>query len=143
MNLSIWNPFREMERYLDRWSGQRRSDDRELTVADWLPAVDIHETNEAYELAVELPGVEKEDVGVTIDQGTLTIRGERKNLKQAEENGKIHRIECHYGTFSRSFTLPEEVDDTKVSATYQNGMLHLSVPKSEKAKPRSIEVKIR
>lgn len=144
MSLSIWNPFRDMERLLDRWSDQRTPGDKnDLAVADWHPSVDIHETKETYELDVELPGVEKDEVHVTIDRGVLTIRGEKKHLKRVAEGGKTHRIESAYGSFSRSFTLPDEVDDGKVQATYDKGVLHLIVPKSEKAKPRSIEVKVK
>ena len=146
MSMTVWNPFRDMERMLDRWSGQRSGaggGDREMTVADWYPAVDIHETPDHYELRVELPGVAKEDVNITIDRGLLTIRGEKKLVKRAEGEGKTHRVESTYGTFVRSFTLPDEVDDAKVDARYQDGILDLIIPKTEKAKPKAIEVKVK
>jgi len=112
-----------------------------LTVADWVPVVDIIETESEYLIKAELPEVKKEDVKITLQEGVLTIQGERKQEKE-EKGKKFHRIERTYGTFSRSFTLPGYVDDAKVSAEFRDGVLNLHLPKSEKAKPRAIEVKV-
>jgi HSP20 family protein len=143
-----WDPFRELEELserLNRVFGRlpvRRDNSKEaLTVADWVPAVDISESEGEYLIKAELPGVKKEDIKVTLQEGVLTIQGERKQEKE-EKGKKYHRIERSYGTFMRSFTLPDSADDSKVSAEFKDGLLYLHVPKSEKAKPKAIEVKV-
>ncbi len=145
MNLSVWDPFREMETLLDRYSRSARkslakSDDRTFEVGDWMPVVDIDETEDAFVVKAELPGVEKDDVSVNIDNDVLTIKGEKKT---ETEDKKRHRIECTYGSFVRSFTLPQAVKTEMVEAEYKNGVLNLTIPKSEEAKPKQIEVKIK
>lgn len=112
-----------------------------MTVADWAPTVDISETDAEYAIKAELPEVKKEDVKVTVEDGVLTLQGERKQEKE-EKGKKYHRIERSYGRFVRSFTLPDTVDESKVKAEYTDGVLHLHLPKSEKAKPKQIDVKI-
>jgi HSP20 family protein len=112
-----------------------------LTVADWTPTVDISETDGEYLIKAELPEVKKEDVKVTLEDGVLTLTGERRQEKE-EKTTKYHRVERSYGSFVRSFSLPELVDETKVKAEYKDGVLSLHLPKSEKAKPRAIEVKV-
>ncbi len=146
--LTRWDPFRELEELSDRLNrvfgrpASRRDDGKEaLTVADWVPAVDISESEGEYLIKAELPGVKKEDIKVTLQEGVLTIQGERKQEKE-EKGRKYHRIERSYGTFMRSFTLPDSADDSKVSAEFKDGLLSLHVPKSEKAKPKAIEVKV-
>lgn len=147
--LTRWNPFREMEDALERFGRlmprrpalQGESGQETMTIADWAPAVDIAETDNEYQIKVELPEVRKEDVKVAVNQGVLTIQGERRSERE-EQNKRYHRIERSYGTFLRSFTLPEGVNDDGVRARFKDGMLYVHVEKSEKAKPRSIEVKI-
>lgn len=112
-----------------------------MTVADWAPSVDISETDEEFHIEAELPEVKREDVRVTLGNGVLTLQGERKEERE-EKDRKVHRIERSYGRFVRSFTLPDLVDDTRVKAEFRNGVLHLHLPKSEKAKPKAIEVKV-
>ena len=148
MNVARWNPLRELEEMSERLNrflrrkDDRRSNDRELmTVADWAPSVDISETDEAFHIAVELPEVKKEDVRITVDNGILTLQGERTQERE-EKDRKIHRIERSYGRFVRSFSLPGIVDDTKVRAEFKNGVLYLDLPKSEKAKPKAVEVQV-
>jgi HSP20 family protein len=143
-----WDPFLELEELSERLNrvfgrpSVRRDNNKEaLTVADWIPAVDISESEGEYLIKAELPGVKKEDIKVTLQEGVLTIQGERKQEKE-EKGRKYHRIERSYGTFMRSFTLPDSVDDSKVSAEFKDGLLYLHVPKSEKAKPKAIEVKV-
>ena len=97
------------------------------------------ENEGSFIIKVELPGVDKDDVKVHIDNGTLTIKGEKKVEKKDE---KRHRVECVYGSFVRSFTLPQDVDIEKVAAGYKNGILSLTIPKLEKAKPKQIEVHV-
>jgi len=108
-------------------------------MADWAPSVDISESDEAFHIEADLPDVTKEDLKVTVDKGVLTLQGERKG----ENHGrKIHRIERDHGRFGRSFALPNLVDDAHVKAEFRNGVLHLVLPKSEKAKPKAIEVQV-
>ncbi|MEN8129462.1 MAG: Hsp20/alpha crystallin family protein [Pseudomonadota bacterium] len=145
MSLTLWDPFREMEELLDRYSRSARksiakSDDRTFEAGDWMPLIDIDETEDAFAVKAELPGVDKEDVHIDIDNGVLTIRGEKK---VETEDKKHHRVECAYGSFVRSFTLPQSVDTDQVEAEYKNGVLNLTIPKLEAAKPKQIEVKIK
>ncbi len=106
----------------------------------WVPATDIVEEADGVRIALELPGLKPEDVKITLENFVLTVRGEKKQI--AEENGKVYRYERVYGSFERSFTLPNTVDAEKVSASFENGVLTVSIPKSEKAKPREIQVKV-
>jgi HSP20 family protein len=119
----------------------RTSGKETMVVADWVPSVDVSETEGEYQIKAEIPDVKKEDVKVTVEDGVLTIQGERKQEKE-EKGKKYHRVECSYGSFVRSFTLPDLVDEGKVKAEFKDGVLNLKLPKSEKAKPKSIEVKI-
>jgi len=111
-----------------------------MAVADWIPIVDVVETDSEFQLLVELPGVEKEDVKLTVEAGVLTITGQPGQEK--DERQRYHRVERSYGRFARSFSLPDAVDEQKVGAEFRNGILIIHLLKSEKAKPRSIEVKI-
>jgi len=112
-----------------------------LTVADWMPTVDISETDHAYVIKAELPEVKREDVKVRVEEGVLTLSGERRQEKE-EKGKKYHRVERSYGSFVRSFALPESVDENGVQAEYKDGVLSLHLPKAEKAKPKAIEVKV-
>ncbi|MEX5214414.1 MAG: Hsp20/alpha crystallin family protein [Nitrospiraceae bacterium] len=148
MNLVRWDPFRELEEVSDRLNRvfgralTAKADGKEtMTVADWTPSVDISETEGEYIIKAELPEVKKEDVKITLEEGVLSIQGERKHEKE-EKGKKFHRIERAYGRFVRSFVVPDYVDEAKIKAEYQDGVLHLHLPKSEKAKPRAIEVKV-
>jgi len=150
MAIVRWDPFRELEEMSDRLnrmitrpgSAQSAGQAKEvMTVADWSPTVDISETEAEYAIKAELPEVKKEDVKVTVEDGVLTLQGERKQEKE-EKGKKYHRVKRSYGRFVRSFTLPDSVDESKVKAEYADGVLHLHLPKSEKAKPKQIDVKI-
>ena len=148
MALVKWDPFRDLEEMSDRlnrifarpavWQTQGRE---VMTVADWTPTVDISETASEYVIKAELPEIKKEEVKVTVEDGVLTILGERKQEKE-ESGKKFHRIERSYGRFVRSFTLPDSVDEGQVKAEYADGVLTLHLPKSEKAKQKQIEVKV-
>ena len=147
MTLVRWDPFRELEDMSERLNrvfsrpALRTSGKENLTVADWMPTVDISETEGEYLIKAELPDVRKEDVKVTVENGVLTLQGERRQEK--EEKGKrFHRVERSYGSFVRSFTLPESVDESFVKAEYKDGVLNLHLPKSEKVKPKAIDVKV-
>ena len=107
----------------------------------WTPPVDIVETEQELILKADVPEMTEKDIAISIEKGTLTIKGERKFEKKDDTAG-YHRIERGYGTFARSFGLPETVDPEKVSAAYKNGVLTVTLPKMEVAKPRTIEVKV-
>lgn len=145
MSLIKWNPWSEIEDMFNRYDravGLPRTGTQEvMTSGDWAPRVDIVENDNEFIIKAEIPDVKKEDVKVSVDNGVLTLKGERKQEKE-EKDKKFHRIERYYGSFTRSFTLPENVDESKVKATFKDGMLNLHVPKTEKAKPKAIEVKI-
>ncbi len=110
-------------------------------MAEWMPVVDIFEDEEEYVITAELPDVKKDDVRVTVENGVLTITGERKFEKE-ENNKRWHRVERAYGSFARSFALPDDGDVTKVNAEFKDGMLKVRVAKSESARPKQIEVKV-
>jgi HSP20 family protein len=105
----------------------------------WLPAVDVRETADEFVFVAELPGLTKKDVNITLEDKVLTISGER-SFEGKEENQNYHRIERAYGSFSRSFTLPHEVDQERVSANFKDGVLTVAVAKAEALKPRKIEI---
>ena len=144
-----WDPFRELDELQNRLSSLfgraplRRNGDKDeaITVAEWAPLVDIVEDDNEYLIKAELPEVKKEDVKVTVQDDVLTISGER-TFEKEEKGRKYHRMERAYGSFARSFTLPEDADGEKLAAEFKNGVLKVHLPKSEKAKPKSIEVKI-
>lgn len=149
--LTRWNPFREMDELQRRmsslldWGNLRRSNlttnDENITVREWAPLVDIAEDEKEYLIKVELPEVQKNDVKVTVEGGTLMISGERRAEKE-EKNRKFHRVERFYGRFERSFNIPEDADDTKVHAEFKDGVLRVHLAKSEIARPKQIEVKV-
>jgi HSP20 family protein len=148
MALVRWDPFRELEEVSDRLNrmfarpAARTSNGKEtMIVADWTPSVDISETESEYQIKAEIPDVKKEDVKVTVEDGVLTIQGERKQEKE-EKGKKFHRIERAYGSFVRTFSLPDVIEEEKVKAEFKDGVLNLHLPKSEKAKPKAIEVKV-
>ncbi len=149
MALVRWDPFRELEEMSDRLNRvftrpavrTNGNGKEQLTVADWMPIVDISETDGEYLIKAELPEVKKEDVKVTVENGVLTLQGERRQEKD-EKGKKYHRVERSYGSFVRSFTLPESIDESGVKAEYKDGVLNLHLPKSEKVKPKAIEVKV-
>ncbi len=148
MNLVKWDPFLELEdvsKHLNRIFGRtpaRIEPDRELlTMADWTPSVDITETDTAYMIKGEIPGVDKENVKVTIEDGMVSISGERKQEKE-EKDKKFHRIERSYGSFMRSFRLPDNVDESAVKAEFKDGMINVTLPKSGKTKAKLINVAI-
>jgi len=148
MNIVKWDPFKEMEdvstrlnRIFGRSTARAESGQEMLTVADWSPTADISETDNAYLIKAEIPGVKKEDVKVTIQDGMLTIQGERK-MEKEEKGKKFHRIERSYGSFVRSFRLPDDGDEDAVNAEFKDGMLNVTVAKSAKAKAKSVNVAV-
>jgi HSP20 family protein len=134
----------DMSERFNRFIGTRTrptGENESLILTDWMPAVDIQETETEYLLKAELPEVKKEDVKVTVENGVLTIQGERKQEKE-EKGKKFHRIERSYGTFLRTFTVPLDSEDNKVAADFKDGILRVHLPKTEKPRPKAIEVKL-
>ena len=148
-NLIKWDPLREFRDVTSRLSdlanrGLRPvgdTDREDLTRADWMPVVDITEDESGYHIEAEVPGVEKDDLKVTVENGILSIRGERK-FEREEKSDKVHRVERSYGSFLRTFRVPEDADGEAVKADFKNGVLTVALPKSEQAKPRQIEVEV-
>lgn len=144
-----WSPLKELEELEKRLStivGRApvvaSGDKKEaLTVAEWSPLVDITEDDKEYLIKAELPEMKKEEIKINVHEDVLSISGERKYEKE-EKGKKYHRVERAYGSFVRSFTLPEDADSSKINAEYKEGVLKLHLPKSEKAKPKAIEVKV-
>jgi HSP20 family protein len=117
-----------------------RRDEENFAVGSWAPPVDIVEGKDKVELKVELPGFKEDQVQLTVEDGLLTIRGERKfESENKEEN--YHRIERSYGTFVRSFTLPRTVDQNRIQANFADGILSIEMSKREETKPRQIQIK--
>lgn len=145
MSLVRWNPLREMEDLFERYG---RALDMPAHVGtelmpkgDWTPRVDIAETDKSYVIKMEIPEVDKNDVKVSLDNGVLTISGERKQEKE-EKGTRFHRVERYYGSFDRSFSLPENVDQTHLDATFKDGMLKVELPKLEEVQSKPIEIQI-
>lgn len=109
--------------------------------ASWLPPVDVFEGKEALKIVAELPGVKPEDVKISLENRTLTLRGEKKQVAE-ETTEKVHRYERAYGSFERTFTLPGTVNPEQIQATYAEGLLTIVLPKAEQAKPREIPVQV-
>src|SRR5467141_1139307 len=146
--LTRWEPLREMEDLQNRLSTlfgrtpMRRGNGKEsITLPEWTPLADITEDDRKYVIKAELPELKKEEVKVTVENGVLTISGERKFEKE-EKKKKYHRVERGYGTFMRNFALPDDADGNKVKAEFKNGLLTVHLPKSEHAKTKQIEVNV-
>ena len=150
MALVSWDPRREFEEMNKRIArayerqalGQPAEGGKEaLTVPDWAPVVDIAETPEEFWIKAELPEVKKEDVKVIVENGVLRIEGERRQEKE-EKTKKFHRIERVYGSFLRTFVVPDNIDEANVSAEFKDGVLNVHLPKTEKATHKAIAVKV-
>jgi len=145
MTLVKWDPWREIEDMFDRYTravGRPGADQKQIgTEAEWAPRVDIQETDKNFVILAEIPGISKDDVKVDITEGVLSIRGERKQEKE-EKGKKFHRIERVYGSFKRSFSLPDNVDESKIKASFKDGVLDLSIPKTPEKETRAIDIKI-
>ncbi len=131
----------DFDRLIDSFFG-RGFDLTPASGAGWLPAFDVIEKEKAYEVRVEAPGMEKGDFGVTVNDGVLTITGEKRADNSDERNGYAYR-ESRHGKFARSFRLPEEVNEKKVSAGYKNGVLAISIPRSKPVEVKEVEVEIK
>jgi HSP20 family protein len=151
--LTIWKPFRElapfkeferMRRDMDRlWDsffegGLRRGTEGE---GEWLPSLDVAETKNELVVKAEVPGMEPKDIDISLSDGVLTIKGEKKQEKE-EKEADYHLVERSYGAFTRLVRLPKEVQSEKISASYKDGILKVTLPKSEEAKKKEIKIKV-
>ena len=146
MAIVRWEPFRDMlasQREFDRLFREAFSPatDGELSTRTWAPPVDIYEDGDSLVLKAELPGVNPDDVDIRVENNTLYLKGERKFEKEVKEQN-YHRVERSYGSFTRTFSLPNSIDADKVAANYKNGVLVLTMPKKEEAKPKTIKVTV-
>jgi HSP20 family protein len=143
MHVVRWDPFAEMENLLHRSlpRSMRFAAGSDAARLEWSPSADISETDKEYLIRAELPAVKKEDVKVTVDAGTITIEGERRQ-KQEDTNEKYHRVESVYGSFMRQFSLPENTDAGTIRCESQDGVLTVHIPKKVQEKAKPIQVKV-
>jgi HSP20 family protein len=143
MAIIRWSPARELAGMeIDRLNRMFADFYGDAFGQGWVPPVDIFETEEhEVVLKADLPDLKREDIGLTFENGVLTIQGERK-VDQATQHENYHRAERHHGTFSRSFTLPNTVDATRINASYKDGVLTVRLPQREEAKPKQIAVNV-
>jgi HSP20 family protein len=140
MSVSRWDPFQDLLAIQDEMNqvfGRARQGQGGRV---WAPALDISERKDAYVVTVEVPGVSPDDLDITLEDGLLTIQGERQFTQESTEQ-QYHRVERRYGSFRRSITLPSQVQAETIEASFENGVLEVVVPKAEEAKPRKISVK--
>ncbi len=147
MAIVRWEPFRDLvtaQRDFDRLfqaAFSPQTSETELSTRSWAPPVDIYETEDAIVLKAELPGVDAKDVEVRVEDNTLYLKGERKFEKEVKEQN-YHRVERSYGSFARSFSLPNSISSDKVKAEFKDGLLTLTMPKREEAKPKTIKIDV-
>ena len=147
MNSAIrWQPFRSngntLQEQVNRlFESSYNGRNSESALTTWAPAVDIYETENELVLKADLPAIDEKDLDIRIENNTLTVRGERKFEKQVNEDSYL-RVERSYGSFSRSFSLPTTVNTEAIKAEYKNGVLTITLPKKETAKPRQVKVEI-
>ena len=144
-----WDPFQDLislrermnrlfEQTLDRSRGEREG----MVAGTWAPAVDIYETPDSIVLQAELPGLSKDDIDIQVRDNVLTLKGERRSEKEVKE-GNYLRVERAYGGFQRAFTLPAAVQADKIRAVFKDGVLDVSIPKAEEAKPKQIKIDVK
>jgi HSP20 family protein len=132
--------LQRLNRFLDEAFAGTTAEQGSVITSAWFAPTDVSEDANGIQITMELPGVEPEDVRLSLENNLLTIRGEKR--QQAEQkNERVHRFERTYGTFERTFVLPSTVDSEQIEARYENGVLHIAIPKAERAKPREIRVK--
>jgi len=145
MSIIRWDPFRDLITLRERMNRlfedafPYRGEEKELIASSWAPAVDIYEKENALVLTTEVPGIDEKDIEIKIEDNTLTLKGERKFEKETKEEN-YHRIERSYGSFHRSFTLPRYIDEDKINAEYENGVLKITMPKKAELKAKKVKV---
>jgi HSP20 family protein len=149
MAIVRWDPFdaflgaqQDLNRMFRRsWLGDQGEETGPAEGGKWAPAIDIYETGDSLVVEAELPGIDPEDIDVTVDDGVLTLRGERKHEREVTEEN-YHRVERAWGSFQRSIRLPSDAESDKVKASYESGVLKVTVPKTEPPKPRSVTIAV-
>ncbi len=150
MAIVRWDPFRDvmtlqdrMNRLFDHALTKTRADDDEgLTASTWLPAVDIYETADSVILKAELPGVSRENIDIQVRDNTLTLKGERKFEREVKDENYL-RIERSYGSFQRAFSLPTVIHQDEIKAVFKDGVLEVTLPKAEEAKPKQVKIEVK
>lgn len=138
----VFHMQREIDRMFDRFLGGSLMEDGTAFTSNWTPAVDITEHENEYVVKLEIPGVSKDDVKITLENNVLTVKGEKKQEKESK-SANYHRVERSYGAFQRTFTLPMGVKEDSIDASYKDGILNIALPKAEEAKPKQIDVKVK
>lgn len=147
MRVRVWEPFRSFRPFyggFDKWfdeAANTLSTESAPTNGTWHPNVDVYENEGSYVLKAELPGVNKEDIRIDINNNALTLKGEKKFEEKTEKDNYV-RIERSYGSFTRTFVLPDKVDSESIKANYKDGVLEITLPKKEEAKPKEIKVEV-
>ena len=146
MRVIKWEPFRDVDDMFERVFADTmrrwpRTSNDERRVYDWAPAADVSETDGEYLIKAELPEVRKDDLNITVQEGVLTLAGERKEEKR-EDNEKVHRIERFHGSFSRRFTLPDDADEQGIKAESKDGVLVIHIPKHKVAQPQPRQIQV-
>jgi HSP20 family protein len=145
MAIIRWDPFRDIVSLREKMNRlfedmvTQRGEEKEMISSAWAPAVDIYEDESQLVLTAEVPGIDEKDIEIKIENNTLTLHGERKMEKETKEEN-YHRLERSYGSFSRSFTLPNYVDTDKIRAEHENGVLKITMPKKPELKPRKVKI---
>ncbi len=149
MALVRWDPFRDlvtlkerMDRLFEDTFARSRSIEESLAPGSWSPPVDIYETDENIVLKAELPGIERKDITLEVKENILTLKGDRKFEKEVKQEN-YHRVERSYGSFQRSFSLPSNIKRDRVEAEFKDGILEVTLPKAEVAKPKQIKVEVK
>ena len=147
MRVIKWEPFREVDDVFDRFFADAfrrwpRATVEGRAAADWAPAADVTETEGEYLIKAELPEVRKEDVSLSVQDGVLTLTGERKQEKR-DDNEKVHRVERFYGSFARRFSLPEDADEQSIKAESKNGVILIHIPKHKVVQPQARQIEVR
>ena len=153
MTLTRWNPAKELismekefgkifDSFNNRFGLKSSKEDEDFANAVWSPLTDIKENEEKYSLQLDLPGVKKEDVKITFNNGQIAISGER-NFGKEDKSAKYHHVERAFGKYYRAFNLPDKILEDQIDAEFKDGILNICIPKAEKAKPKQIEVKIK
>lgn len=156
MSLVRWNPARDLSAFpsdvlsmrkefnslFERFFHGDLSDTTSAFTSAWIPAVDIAERENDFVVRMELPGVTKEDVKISMQEGILTVKGEKKQERESKASD-YHRVERSYGSFQRSFTLPTAIKAENIDASFSDGVLNIALPKAEEAKPKQIDVKVK
>ncbi len=145
MNIIRWDPFRDLATLRERMNRlfeeayTSRGEEKDLVASTWNPSVDIYETENELVLKAELPGIDEDDIEIKLEDNTLTLKGDRKFEKETKEEN-FHRIERSYGSFYRSFTLPRNIDQDKIKAESESGILKITMPKKAELKPKKVKI---